>query len=143
MGRTEKSKPRPFKIERVGHPPQHLRRGHMKQTMLVLALLPLLAFLVAGVAELRSNRKLAGKLSSLVPVVLGIAAFGFSFNPEIFLALTPSSSVTLSRVMTLFSALIACSGSFVPYSRRSSSVLIAAGGLLTAFFWMFFGPTRA
>jgi hypothetical protein len=115
----------------------------MKQAVLVLALFPLIAFCVAGVAELRSNRSLAAKLSSLIPIVLGIAAFGLSFAPQILFDLTPPSSVTLSRAMTLFSALIASSGSFVSYSRRSSSVLMATGGLFMAAIWMFFGPARA
>ncbi len=109
----------------------------MKQLVLILGLFPLVAFFAAGVAELRSEGSGAKKLRSLVPIVLGIAVFGLELNPEGLLLLTPNSSVTLSRVMTILSAVIACSGVFITYSRRSSAVWVACGGLLLAFFWMF------
>jgi hypothetical protein len=109
----------------------------MKQLVLVLAFLPLLAFCVSGVTELRSKRTRAEKLRSLIPIILGIVAFGLALNPQGLLHVTPNSSVTLSRVMTMLSAAIACSGVFITYSRRSSAVWIACGGLVLAFFWMF------
>lgn len=109
----------------------------MKALVLVVAFFPVLAFCIAGLAELRSNRSRAEKLRCLIPIILGIAAFGLSLNPQALLQVSPSSSVTLSRVMTMFSAVIACSGVFITYSRRSSAVWIACGGLLLAFFWMF------
>jgi hypothetical protein len=42
------------------------------------------------------------------------------------------------RVMALSSAVIASSGAFMSYSRVSSRILIALGGLELAFFYMFF-----
>lgn len=109
----------------------------MKQLALILAFVPVVAFCVAGYTELRSTRSMSEKVRTLIPVVLGIAAFALSLDPQGLLHVTPNSSVTLSRVMTLFSAVIACSGVFVTYSRRSSAVLVASGGLLLALFWMF------
>ncbi len=109
----------------------------MKQLVLVAAFLPLLAFCVAGVTELRAQRSTAEKLRSLIPIILGIAVFGLSLSPQGIFQVTPSSSVTLSRVMTMVSAVVACSGVFVGFSRRSSAVWVACGGLLLAFFWMF------
>jgi hypothetical protein len=98
---------------------------------------PLLAFCVAGVNELRSKRSGPEKLRSLIPIILGFAAFGLSLNPQGLLQVTPNSSVTLSRVMTMFSAVVACSGVFITYSRRSSAVWVACGGLVLALGWMF------
>ncbi|SRR6266481_6056936 len=109
----------------------------MKQLALILGLLPVVAFCVAGYTELRSSRSAAEKLRNLTPITLGIAAFALSLNPDSLLHMTPNSSVTLSRVMTLFSAVVACSGAFITYSRRSSAVWVAAGGLVLALFWMF------
>ncbi len=109
----------------------------MKQLVLIFGFFPLFAFVAAGVAELRSEGSGAKKLRSLIPIVLGIAVFGLELNPGGPLLLTPSSSVTLSRVMTMLSALIACSGVFITYARRSSAVWVACGGLLLALFWMF------
>jgi hypothetical protein len=109
----------------------------VKQFVLVAAFLPLVAFCVAGVTELRAQRSGAEKLRSLIPIVLGIAVFGLSLSPQAIFQVTPSSSVTLSRVMTMVSAVVACSGVFVSFSRRSSAVWVACGGLVLAFFWMF------
>jgi hypothetical protein len=109
----------------------------MKQLALILVFVPVVAFCVAGYNELRSSRSAAEKLRNLIPITLGIAAFALSMNPQGLLHVTPNSSVTLSRVMTLFSAVVACSGVFITYSRRSSAVLVASGGLLLALFWMF------
>jgi len=109
----------------------------MKQLALILAFVPVVAFCVAGYTELRSRRSAAEKLRTLTPIILGIAAFAVSLNPQGLLQMTPNSSVTLSRVMTMFSAVIACSGVFITYSRRSSAVWVATGGLLLALFWMF------
>jgi hypothetical protein len=109
----------------------------MKQLLLVVFFFPLLAFCIAGVTELRSSRSRGQKLSALIPLILGLAAFGLSLDPANLLSLNVHSSVTLSRVMTMVSALIACSGVFVAYSRRSSAIWVACGGLVLAFFWMF------
>jgi hypothetical protein len=109
----------------------------MKQMFAVMMFFPLLAFLLAGLVELRSESSLARRLGKLIPIVLGVAAFVLSFNPQGLVHVTPSSSTTLSRVMTIVCAVIACSGAFVAYSRRLSSVLMALGGLVLAFGWMF------
>lgn len=109
----------------------------MKQLFAIVMFFPLLAFLIAGLMELRSDRSLGQRFVKLVPVILGLAAFVLSFNPQGFLHVTPSSSVTLSRVMTIVCAVIACSGAFMVYSRRTTSVLVALGGLVLAFGWMF------
>ena len=109
----------------------------MKAVILVAVFFPALAFSIAGVTELRSSRAGKEKLCSLIPIVLGIVVFGFSLNPQWLLPLTPNSSVTLSRVMTMLSAMLACSGVFVTYSRQSTAVWVASGGLFLALFWMF------
>jgi hypothetical protein len=109
----------------------------MKQLLMVVMFFPLVAFCVAGVLELRSQRSAAQKLTRLIPIVLGVAAFLLSFNPQGIFHVTPEGSITLSRIMTMFSSIIACSGAFIVYSRRSSSVWMACGGLVLAFSWMF------
>jgi hypothetical protein len=109
----------------------------MKSAALVAMFLPLLAFCVAGVIEVRADRSIGQKVGSPIPIVLGVATFGLALNPRWILQVTPSSSVTLSRVMTMVSALVACSGVFVSYSRRMSAVWVACGGLLLSFIWMF------
>ena len=109
----------------------------MKQIAIVVLFFPLLAFCVAAFIELRSKRSVGEKFGTLVPIVLGVAAFALALNPRWLFQLTPSSSVTLSRVMTMISAVIACSGVFVSYSRRTSAIWVACGGLLLSFIWMF------
>src|SRR5437868_5488513 len=109
----------------------------MKRFVMVAFLFPLLAFCLAGFIELRSRRSRTEKVRSLIPIVLGIAAFGLCLNPEALFELTPNSSVDLSRVMTMLSAVIACSGVFISYSRRASAIWVASGGLLLTLFWMF------
>ena len=109
----------------------------MKTLVLIVAFLPLLAFLAVAIVELSSDRRWSEKVIAVSPVVLGIGAFflflyGFKAFP-----MTPAFSLTLSRVMTIFSAAIACSGVFITYSRRTSAILLACGGLLMASFRMF------
>ena len=108
----------------------------VRELVLVVFFFPLLAFCLAGFIELRSKRSGIEKLRNLIPIMLGIAAFGLGVNPSMF-HVTPNMSVTLSRVMTMFSAIIACSGVFISYSRRATAVWVASGGLLLALFWMF------
>lgn len=109
----------------------------MKQLLAVVMFLPLFAFIIAGVMELRSDGGLPHRLGRLIPVILGLTAFVLLFNPLGFLRVTPSSSITLCRAMTMACAVIACSGAFIAYSRRASSALIASGGLMLALVWMF------
>lgn len=109
----------------------------MKQVAIVVMFFPLLAFCLAGFIEIRSQRTGIEKFRSVIPVVLGIGAFAILFGPGWLLPVTPESSITLSRVMTLASAIISCSGVFVSFSRRTSAVWMACGGLVLVFFWMF------
>jgi hypothetical protein len=97
----------------------------------------ILAFFIAGGIELQSNKSRAAKLRCTIPIILGIAAFGLAFGRDALFHLTQSSDRTLSLVMTVFSVIIASSGAFITYSRRSSGVLVACGGLGLAFLWMF------
>src|SRR5258706_6623402 len=109
----------------------------MKQLLAVVMFFPLFAFLIAGLIELRSDMSLAQRLGKVVPIILGLTAFVLFFNPQGFLHVTPSSSVTLSRAMTMVCAVVASSGAFLAYSRRVSSALVAFGGLVLAYGWMF------
>ena len=109
----------------------------MKTLLLVAWFFPLFAFCIAAITELRSTAERIRKFRNLIPILLGIAAFGLSIHPGRLLPLTPSSSVTLSRFMTLFSATIASSGVFISYSRNSSAVWVALGGLVLTVVWMF------
>ena len=104
---------------------------------MIVVLLPPLAFLIAAAIELRSRKSVRQKFGTLIPIVLGFAAFVLWLNPQGILHVTADSSVNLSRVMTIFSAAIASSGSFIAYSRRTSSILTGLGGLILAFGWMF------
>ena len=109
----------------------------MKQFALVVVFLPLIAFCVAAVTEFRGRRGNAERLRSFIPIILGIATFALFVSPQAILQLSPASSLALGRVMTMVSAVVACSGVFVSFSRRSSAVWVACGGLFLAFFWMF------
>jgi len=109
----------------------------MRKFLLVLWFFPLLAFCAAGLAELRSKSGPSGKVRNLIPVLLGIVAFGVSIHPGRLLPIDATSSITLSRVMTFVSAAIACSGVFITYSRRSTAVWVASGGLVLMLIWMF------
>ena len=110
----------------------------MKQVVLVLMFFPLAAFCLAGVIEIRSSRSGIAKVRSLVPIALGIAAFGLLFGPAAwFIEPAPGAWPTISRVMTIVSAVIASSGVFISYSRRASAIWVACGGLLLALVWMF------
>jgi hypothetical protein len=125
------------KLRETSSPSRTLaQEGKMKQVLIVIAFFPLVAFCIAAVIEVRSNSGTM-RLWKLVPILFGVAAFLLSLDPQSLLRLTPASSVTVSRVMTIFSAIIACSGVFMIYSRRSSAVWVACGGLVLAFFWMF------
>ncbi len=55
----------------------------MKHYFIVVFFFPLLAFCLAGFIELRSERKGTEKLRNLIPIILGIAAFGLCVNPEV------------------------------------------------------------
>jgi hypothetical protein len=109
----------------------------MKQLLAVVMFFPLFAFVIAAVSELRSDSSLGRRVGKVVPIILGLAAFAVFIDPQGLLQVTPTSSLTLSRVMTMVCAIVACSGAFIPYSRRITSALVALGGLVLAFGWMF------
>ncbi|HTU44911.1 MAG TPA: hypothetical protein VMF91_07605 [Bryobacteraceae bacterium] len=109
----------------------------MKEIAFGAVLLPVTAFCVAGLIELKSKTSAAVKLARITFPVLGIVAFAFSLSPQTFTQAATSYPETFARVMTLLFALIGCSGSFVCYSRRISSVLVATGALMMAFFCAF------
>jgi len=109
----------------------------MKQALLVPLFFPLAAFCVAAVTESRSPTRPLEKLIRLVPIALGFADFGLLWDPVGLLQLTPDSSVWLSRAMKMVSAVIACSGVFLAYSRRATGVWVACGSLMLALLWMF------
>jgi hypothetical protein len=98
---------------------------------LMLAFL-LIAFLIAGVIELRSEKRLAEKILSLIPVLLGILVYGLFWAPEF------SPGLVVGNWLTLSAAAVASSGAIIPFSRRSSSVLVAVGGLELVFIGIFF-----
>jgi len=106
----------------------------------VVVLLPLVAFLIAGAIELQSGRRPAGKTLSLVPVLLGILVYGLSWGP-VFLPHFPE--LRFGNWLTFSSAVVACSGPVIPYSRRSSSALVAFGGLELVFIGIFFARAIA
>src|SRR3954468_149908 len=94
----------------------------VKKAMVSVLAVPILAFIAAGVTELRSNLPLHQRIIRVFPICCGLLAVITFVDPQRLFDVTPSGSVVLSRVMTLISALIACSGSFVTYSRRRSAI---------------------
>ena len=100
---------------------------------LVVVFFPLLAFVVAGATELRATRAAGDFLRRLSPPLLGIAALGVILNPASVGVFTPEQSERLSYILALVASVIACSGVFVTYSRRSSGVWMALGGLTLVF----------
>lgn len=108
----------------------------MKTFFLMAWFFPLLAFCIAARMELRSAGPLKRKLRHLIPILLGIATLAFSIHPGRLVTLTPGSSVQLSRAMTMFSALISSSAVFIKYSRSSTGVWVALGGLVLTAVWM-------
>ena len=103
----------------------------------VVIALPLLAFLVAGVVELRCNARAAIKAVTLIPILLGILLYGLSVAPALFPSLDKLESAS-GRSETFYAAVISSSGAFVPYARRLSSILVALGGLMLVFIGIFF-----
>jgi hypothetical protein len=108
-----------------------------KQVVLVLLFFPLVAFGWAAVTEARSHLRLGERIGRLIPILCGVAAFLAWFDPQGVFHVTPSGTVWVSRIMTIVSAVIACSGVFTTYSRRSTAILVALGGLVLALAWMF------
>jgi len=105
----------------------------MKYILPTVAILsPLVAFIIAGAIELRSNGRLAERACGLVSVAFGILVYGLFFAPEFL------PGFTVGNWLTLAAAAVASSGAIIPYSRRSSSVLVAVGGLALVFIGIFF-----
>jgi hypothetical protein len=99
---------------------------------LVIACFPLVAFFVAAVAELQAGGRVTTVALRMIPLIIGINAFVMLW--------AVGSSDTISRAMTMVSIGVACSGAFIEYSRRSSSVWVACGGLFLASLWMMNRP---
>jgi hypothetical protein len=93
---------------------------------------PLIAFLIAGVIELRSGKRAAEKILSLTSVLLGILVYGLFLAPGFL------PGFTVGNWLIFSAAAVASSGAIIPYSRRSSSVLVAIGGLELVFIGIFF-----
>ena len=104
---------------------------------LVILYLSILAFFIAGGIELASNRSRAAKLRCSIPIILGIASLFLNFEQEPIYQATGSLYGTFRVVMMIFSAIIASSGVFITYTSRISAILVACGGLLLTFLWMF------
>jgi len=110
----------------------------MKIAWLVVLLFPLLCFCVAGVNELRLGKTVSAKLGNFIPSLLGIGAFAIACGLGRVLHLGPDSFVANGRVMSVLCAVIASSSAFVQFSRKSSGVFVALGGLELVFFYAFF-----
>jgi|SRR6266542_2957665 len=105
-----------------------------KKIGLVVMFFPLFAFVIAAIAEIRFRG--GATLVRVIAPVLGMAAAVLYLFPHTFFVLTVNSSAILSSIMTVVSAAIASSGVFVTYSRRSTGVWVAVGGLLLTVLWM-------
>jgi hypothetical protein len=104
---------------------------------LLVVSFPGLAFCMAGVIELRSERKLAARMLCLVPVLLGLGLYASLWSPEP-LHLPEFLRIANERFVTLIAATVACSGAFITFSKKTSSILIALGGLEMVFVSIFF-----
>jgi len=109
----------------------------MKQLAIVVMFFPLLAFIIAGAIEVRSQRRVIEKLGSIIPILLGVGSFALLFGPAEWFITTTQTGWMITRAMTLVSAVIASSGVFVSFSRRASARWTACGGLLLTLIWMF------
>ena len=105
--------------------------------LIAISTVPLLAFGVVAVHELRSQSTLPAKLRNLIPIIAGAAVAIFLIaTPTLMDVVGTDEFNTLSNVMTVVSAIIACSGLVVRYSRWSSALWVASGGFILACFWM-------
>lgn len=99
-----------------------------KRLALVVASLPLLAFFLATVSELRAGGRVSTVVVRMIPPLIGMNGFVMLWAVQ--------SSDTINHAMTMVSLTVASSGAFIRYSRRSSSLLVACGGLLLAALWV-------
>jgi hypothetical protein len=99
----------------------------------IVVVFPLLAFVVVGWTELRASRAAGDLLRRLVPPLLGVAALGLIWNPAAVGVVTAEESEGLSYILVLVASVVACSGVIVTYSRRSSGIWMALGGLTLVF----------
>lgn len=102
----------------------------------IVVFFPLVAFVVAAATELGASRAI-GDLRRLVAPFVGIAVLGLDLNPGIVGVATPEASEVLSHVLVMVASVVSCSGVFVTYSRRSSAIWVALGGLTLVFVSMF------
>ena len=98
-----------------------------KRVALVVASLPLLAFFLATVSELRAGGRVSTVIVRMIPPLIGMNAFVMLWAVQ--------SSETINRAMTVVSLTVASSGAFIRYSRRRP-LLVACGGLLLAALWV-------
>ena len=96
-----------------------------KTLALAVACLPLAAFFVALVAELHAGGLMV--VLRTIPLIIGMNAFVMFW--------AANWSETTSHVMTMVSVAVAGSPAFIPYSRRSSSVWVACGGVILVLLW--------
>jgi len=100
---------------------------------LLLVSFPLIAFLVVGATELVASRAAGDLARRLLAPFLGIAALALVWKPGMVGVATPAESISLGYILALVACIISFSGVFVTYSRRSSNVLMALGGLTLVF----------
>jgi hypothetical protein len=104
-----------------------------KLPAIIFVFFPLLAFVIAGATELRTSRAIGDLLRRVGPAVLGIATLYVAVYPRTVGVVTPEGSEALSHLLVMVAAFVACSGVFISYSRRSSGIWIALGGLTLIF----------
>lgn len=112
------------------------REPMYKSPGVIVVFFPLVAFVVAAATELGASRAI-GDLRRLVAPFVGIAVLGLDLNPGIVGVATPEASEVLSHVLVMVASVVSCSGVFVTYSRRSSAIWVALGGLTLVFVSMF------
>jgi hypothetical protein len=107
-----------------------------KLLLFVVMMSPLLAFIIAGISEYKASRGIGSKHWSLIAITMAIISFGVFIGPGLFMEISPEALSELRWVMIPVSALVACSGVFVPFSKRRNAILVVCGGLLMLLTWM-------
>lgn len=105
--------------------------------------IPGIVVILVGLGEIKSATTRTDKLRRLVPVLLAfVLVVVFSLQAILILDETSSYMPWITRTMILLAVLIALSGVFIKYSRRTSAVVMAFGGLLLVFYWAFLSLPR-
>ena len=108
-----------------------------KLPALLLLFFPLVSFLVVAVTELLATSTVSNLVRRLVPPSLGTAALALVWNPGMFGVVTSEGLARLSYILVLLASIVSCSGVFFTFSRRSSGVWMAIGGLTLVFVSLF------